>query len=173
MTAKQGLVIALHATSRGFAYAVFEGPFSPYDWGSMTAKGEKNAACLRKLGKLLSRYQPEILLLEEPRSVANRSDRIVRLYKAIVALCASNGVEAAVYRRQDITACFASVGAQTRQEIAEAIARQIPALDHKLPKPRRPWEGESRRMALFCAAALILTHYQLGAYRLFDDLSER
>ena len=170
MTARNPLVFALHATSRGFGYVVFEGPFSPYDWGTVQAKGDKNAVSLRKLEKMLDRYQPETLLLEEPKSVAHRSDRIVRLYRAIVALCAARAIEVAVYLVQDIKGCFASVGATTRQEIAEAVARQIPALDHKLPRPRKPWEGEPRRMALFCAAALVLTHYQLGAGRLFDDL---
>lgn len=172
MTPKIPLVFALHATSRGFGYVVFEGPFSPYDWGLVTAKGDKNVACLRKLEKLLDRHQPETLLLEEPGSVANRSDRIARLYKAATALSAGRTIDVAVYRLQDIKACFASVGARTRHEVAEAIARQIPAFDHKLPRPRKPWESESRRMALFCAAALVLTHFQLGANRLFDHLAE-
>ena len=172
MNARKPLVFALHATARGFGYAVFEGPFSPHDWGSVVAKGDKNAACLHKLDKLLDRHSPELLLLEEPGSVANRSDRIARLYKAVIAACIARNIEVAVLRLQDVKACFASVGARTRQEIAEAVARQIPAFDHKLPRARKPWESESRRMALFCAAALVLTHYQLGAGQLFDDLCE-
>jgi len=170
MSAKLPLVFALHATSRGFSYVLFEGPFAPYDWGSAIAKGYRNAVCLRKLEKLLDRHHPEILLLEEPKDVTNRSGRIVRFYKAIIALCAGRSIEVAIYRYHDVKTCFASVGAQTRQEIAEAVARQVPAFDHKLPRPRTRWQGESRRMALFCAAALVLTHYQLGAQRLLDDL---
>jgi hypothetical protein len=52
-----------------------------------------------------------------------------------------------------------SVGARSRQEIAEAVARSF----DRLPRPRRPWEGPHRRLAIFDAAAVVLTHYQLDA----------
>ncbi len=170
MKARQHLIFALHATSRGFSYVAFEGPFSPYDWSTVVVRGDKNAACLRRLEKLLDRLQPISLLLEEPSSVANRSDRITRLYKAIAAICTTRSIELAVYRLQDIKACFRPVGAVTRQEIAEAVARMIPAFGTDVPRPRKLWNGTSRRMALFCAAALVLTHYQLGASSLFNEL---
>lgn len=171
MIAKNPLIFALHATSRGFGYVVFEGPFAPYDWGTVGARGDKNGVCLQKLEKMLDRFMPETLLLEEARSVANRSDRIARLYKAIVALCVSRSIDVAIYTLGEVKACFASAGARTRQEIAETVARMIDALGHRVPKPRKAWQSEDRRMALFCAAALVLTHFQLGASRLFDDLT--
>lgn len=173
MMPKNPLIFALHATSRGFGYVVFEGPFAPYDWGMVTARGDKNATCLRKLEKMLDRFIPETLLLEEATSVANRSDRIGRLYKAIGNLCISRNIDVVIYKLGDIKACFASVGARTRQEIAETVARQIEAIGHRKPKPRKPWQSEDRRMSMFCAAALVLTHYQLGASSLFDELMER
>ena len=169
MMGKNPMTFALHASARGFSYVVFSGPFSPHDWGTVGAKGDKNSACLHKLEKLLDRYSPEVLVLEEARSVANRSDRIARLYKSIAAICAAHSIDLAVYRLQDIKGCFRSVGANTRQEIAEAVARQLPALDHRVPKPRAQWQSESRRMPMFCAAALALTHYQLGMSDQFDD----
>lgn len=162
MKGQKPLIFALHANSRGFGYVVFDGPFAPYDWGTVSAKGDKNSVSLRKLEKMLDRFAPETLILEEACSVANRSDRIARLYKAIIALCQGRSVDVAIYRLGDIKACFATIGAKTRQEIAEAVARQLPALDHRVPKPRKPWQSESRRMPMFCAAALALTHYQLG-----------
>ena len=170
MIRKTPLVFALHATSRGFGYVVFEGPFTPYDWGTVMARGDKNAVCLRKLEKLLDRTKPETLLLEEAKSVANRSARVARLYQAIASLCQSRGIEVVVYSFGVIKTCFSSTGARTRQEIAETVARQFDAFRHRKPKPRKPWESESRRMPLFCAAALVLTHYQLGATSLFDEL---
>lgn len=170
MKARKPLIFALHANARGFGYVVFDGPFAPHDWGTVIAKGDKNSVCLRKLEKMLDRFTPETLILEEARSVANRSDRIARLYKAVAALCHGRSIDVAVYRLGSIKSCFASIGAQTRQEIAEAVARQLPALDHRVPKPRKPWQSESRRMPMFCAAALALTHYQLGSATLFDEL---
>ena len=60
-------------------------------------------------------------------AACNRSDRITRLYKAIAAICTTRSIELAVYRLHDIKACFRPVGAVTRQEIAETVARMIPA----------------------------------------------
>ena len=174
MRPKSALVFALHATSRGFGYVVFEGPFAPYDWGIVTARGDKNAVCLHRLEAMLDRYAPDILVLEASGKIASqRHDRIARLYKAVTALAANRGIDVTVYTRGHIRACFAAVGAVSRQEIAEAVARLVDAFGHRLPKARKPWESEDRRMALFSAAALVLTHYQLGASTLFDTLREQ
>ncbi len=170
MTPKQPLILAIHATSRGFGYVVFEGVGAPYDWGTVGARGDKNAVCLRKLEIMFDRFSPETLLLEEAKSVANRSARIDRLYTAVASMAANRGIEVAIYKLGQIKACFAQVGAVTRQDIAEAVGRHIDAFRHNMPKPRKPWQSEDRRMAMFCAAALVLTHYQLGASRLFDAL---
>jgi Holliday junction resolvasome RuvABC endonuclease subunit len=173
MTKPLGLTFAVHATSRGFGYVVFEGPFTPYDWGNVVARGNKNAVCLRKLDIMLDRFMPQTLLLEAwGKGTSLRSDRIARLYGALTAMAAGRGIEVLVYGRADIKACFSTMGARTRQEVAEAVARQIDAIGHRLPKTRKPWQSEDRRMALFSAAALVLTHFQFGAARLFDDLSK-
>lgn len=165
MMPKHALVLALHATSRGFGYVVFEGPSSPYDWGMVGAKGDKNAQCLRKIELMLDRFVPETLVLEEATSVANRSVRIKRLYAGIASMAVSRGVEIVIYTLGQIKACFAHVGAVTRQEIAEAVGRHVDALRHRLPKQRKPWQAEDRRMSMFCAAALVLTHFGHVEYR--------
>lgn len=165
MMPKHSLVLALHATSRGFGYVVFEGPLSPYDWGMVGAKGDKNAQCLRKIEMMLDRFMPETLVLEEATSVANRSVRIKRLYAGIASMAVSRGVDIVIYTLGQIKACFAYVGAVTRQEIAEAVGRHVDALRHRLPKPRKPWQAEDRRMSMFCAAALVLTHFGHVEYR--------
>jgi len=171
MKPRTALTFALHATSRGFGYVVFEGPFTPHDWGIVTARGDKNATCLRKIDAMLDQFMPESLLLEAfGKHSSLRSDRITRLYQAIASMAASRGINVSIYSFGDVKACFASVGARTRQEIAEAVGRSIDALGHRLPMARKPWQSEDRRMALFCAAALVLTHFQLGAATLFDDL---
>jgi hypothetical protein len=87
-----------------------------------------------------------------------------------VSLAADRGVEVAIYAKGEVQACFANVGARTRREIAEAVVRHVEAFRPKLPEKRRTWESEDRRMAIFAAAALVLTHYQLGASRLLDGL---
>ncbi len=167
----KGLTLAVHPFKSGLGWVAFEGPFSPFDWGMVRAHRDKNASCLRKVEKLLGRFLPDTLVLEVfDRRISARSDRISNLCRAIVAVASDRGVEVAVYSRGDVRACFASVGARTRQEIAEAVARHVDAFRHQLPEKRRPWDSEDRRMAIFAAGALVLTHYQLGASRLLDDL---
>jgi hypothetical protein len=173
MTVPLGLTFAIHATDRGFGFVAFEGPFTPYDWGIVFARGDKNAVCLRKIEMMLDRFTPETLILEAyGKGTSLRSERIARLYRSTISLAAHKSVNVVVYSRADIKAAFKTVGATTRQEIALAVARHVDAFRHRLPKPRKPWESEDRRMALFSAGALVLTHFRCGAAGLFDDLSE-
>ena len=163
---------ALHATSRGFSYVLFDGPLALKDWGTVHAKGDKNAVCLRHFDQLLADHAPQTLLLEAfGKGTSLRSERIARLYKSMINLAEAVAIGVVVYRLADVKAAFKAVGATTRQEIAEAVGKHIDAFGHQVPKPRKPWESEDRRMALFSATALVLTHYHFGNARLFDDLS--
>lgn len=167
------ITLAVHPDRRGFGWVAFEGPFAVHDWGLAVGRPNKNAACLRRIEALLTRLSPETLVLESfERPGSRRADRITRLCRAIAALAADRGTDVAVYSRKDVVACFGDVGARTRQEIAEAVVRHVDAFRHQLPKPRRRWDDEDRRMALFSAAAIALTHYRLGAATLFEDLKD-
>jgi Holliday junction resolvasome RuvABC endonuclease subunit len=165
------LTFGFHPTSHGFGWVAFSSPLSLYDWGLCEMRHEKNAGCLRKLDRLLSRLEPHILVMEDVGdATARRSERVVRLCKAVVELARGRGINVAVYSRAHVLGAFTPVGAKSRQEIAEAIARSFEELRYRLPKPRRPWDGQPRRMALFDAAAVVLTHFQLGTASLFNDL---
>ena len=168
---RAGCTLAVHPNNRGLGWIAFEGPFSPYDWGTICPKRNLNIKCLRSVEALIVRFVPDTLVLEAfERRDSARKDRIARLCRSIQSLASDRGVEVAIYTRGDVRACFAAVGAQSRYEIAEAVGRHVEALREWLPKRRRPWETEHRRIAVFSAAALVLTHYQLGAGRLYDDL---
>ena len=169
--ARRQLTIGLHSTTRGFGWIAFEGPFAPFDWGLVTVTKDKNPTCLRRIERLLRRLEPETLVVEsfEVRN-STRSERIRRLYQAVVALAADHSIGVAIFTRPDVEACFRPAGARTRHEIAAAVARCIPALRVRLPSPRRLWDAEDWRMALFSAAALVLTSYHLDASSLLDQL---
>lgn len=171
----RALTLAVHANSRGMGWIAFEGPFAPYDWGMVgtPAGRSKNERCLRKIDRLLDRLTPEVLVLEafeKPGSI--RRSRTANLARAIVALAISRNADVAIYSNANVRACFGSVGASTRREVAEAVARQIPAIAHRLPRRRKPWEAEDWWMPLFCAAALALTHYQRETLTLLSQLGK-
>jgi hypothetical protein len=168
----QGLVLAIHPTVRGFGWAALEGPLAPYNGSLVEVSGDKNAACLRRIEQLFNRLQPDALVLEAfGRGKSSRSDRIRRLGRAVVALARLKGIEVVIYARSDVQTSFQLWGARTRREIAEAVARQLPALGRRLPPERKPWKCEDRRMALFASAALVLTYYDQLAREFLRECS--
>lgn len=166
----EGLVLGFQSSSQGFGWAAFSSPLSLYDWGLFHVKKRKNTQSLARLEKLLIRLSPETIVIEAYDHGAKRSDRIVRLCRSVVALAIEQRIEVAIYTREQIKACFGSVGASSRQEIAEAVARSFEALRPRLPKARAAWDAPDRRMAIFDAAAAVQSHYQLDAGRLLNGL---
>ena len=170
--ARQPITLAIHPNARGFGWVAFEGPLTPFDWGLAVVRGDKNSRSLKRIEAMIERLQPETLVLEAfDQHFSKRRARISRLCRATVALAADRGIDIAIYTRQEIAQAFAPLGVVTRHDVAEAVARHFEGLRHRLPKRRRPWQSEDRRMSLFCAAALILTHSQLSVRRLLDDLA--
>lgn len=159
-----GLIMGFHPTSRGFGWIVFEDGVRPIDWGLVSARGDKNAVCLKRLEGLLDRFRPDVLVLEaaDPER-SRRARRIAQLCAAVGEAADARGVETTVYSRADVRTAFAEVRATTRRQIAEAVARHMEAFRHRLPQPRRPWESEAAGESLFAAAALVMTHVRLGA----------
>lgn len=159
---EQDRVMGFHPTARGFGWVVFEGPFRPIDWGLVSARKDKNATCLKRLDALLARFAPEGLVLEAyDRESSRRARRISRLGASVRRAADARGVETVVYHRSQVREAFAESGARTRREIAETVARHLDAFRHRPPPPRKPWDSEDGREALFAAAAVVLTHQRL------------
>ena len=153
------LILAFYPHARGFAYAVFEGPRSPVDWGMSDVSAKQKAQrCLRRLSLLLDQYRPDALLVREV-SGGRTMKRIVHLLAAIDELAESRGVLTVALSRKQVQAAFAYLGSPTRNAIVEAIAKHIPILAPYVPPIRKIWNGEDRRMALFDAAALALSYF--------------
>jgi hypothetical protein len=154
----KGLVLAVHPTTRGFGWVLFESPLAPVDWGIASSKRASNARLAARFERLLKRYDPSVLVLEEFEGGV-RVDRIQRLCRSMIHLAACKGMDTPVYRRNAIRTVFASVGASTRYEIAQVIAQHLEAFSHKMPRRRRVWENPDPRQSLFDAAALALTYF--------------
>lgn len=162
MTAKRyNLVMAFYPNARGFAYAIFEGPFSPVDWGvsDVPRKERRMPATVRRLSDLIGRYRLDCLVLRE-RSAAARSSADI-LVRAAEEIAQRKGVPTYRLSRNDIRRAFADIRTPTRRAIAEAVAMQIREFAPLMPPARKIWNGEDRRMGLFDAAALALAF--LGA----------
>jgi Holliday junction resolvasome RuvABC endonuclease subunit len=169
----RAFALGIHPTARGFGWAVLDGPFSAFDHGHFTAKEpNKNQRCLARLDRLIDEFSPEVLVLESfDKNNSKRSERVGDLGLAIVNLAADRGLSIAVYRKSDVQDAFAAAGARTREEIAEATLRNLPMLSPRRPEKPAPGDGEDKRMAIFSAAALVLTWYHFGSLGLMGDLA--
>ena len=162
MTSKTSeLVLAVHPFTRGFAFALFEAPLSPVDWGIKEFRsGDRNALCLAAFEQLIAQRQPDVVVLLDYAKIPTwPSQRVRRLHRLFQNQAIGRGIEVRSYTRRTIHACFAGTGAVTRYQIAQAIAAQVHAFGHQLPPPRKIWNPEDPRMILFDAASLVMTHY--------------
>ena len=157
---KQGLVLAIHPTSKGFGWALFESPLAPVDWGLTRVNAKRNAGSLARFEKLLLRYEPKVVVFEEfSERPARRVKRIQELCQQMIVVASNRGIYTPIYSRETIRDCFESSGARTRRDIALSISEQIEVFRHRMPRERKRWDSEDVRQSLFDAVALALTYF--------------
>jgi LmbE family N-acetylglucosaminyl deacetylase len=166
------LVLAFCPNTRGFGFVLFEGPFAPVDWGVVWLRGtEKNRIGVQRLAELLARQRPDVVLLEDMfDGTSRRHDRIRELNAAAQQAVSRAGIECVHYSQSQVRAQFAELGAFKRYARAMFIARRIPEFERLglLPPPRKIWNSENPRMAIFDAAALAITFFQEAEERQFE-----
>jgi hypothetical protein len=159
---KPGLVLAIHPTSRGFGWVLFEGPVAPAVWGIATAKINRSAWSMVRFEKLLDQYQPRAVLLEkEDPNGSPASDRVRLLSRDMRGFAANRDIEVHVYSRAEVAVTLVLDENATRSAVVEATADILPILRDRLPSPRKPWQSEDGRRCLFDAAALGIAHYRI------------
>jgi Holliday junction resolvasome RuvABC endonuclease subunit len=156
------LVTAVYLNARGFAFALFEGQLAPLDWGVFEARGRnKEERILSRVDDLFSRYRPDVVVLQDTSSNnAHQPERICRLNAAISEIAEQYGFSIVFFSRADVRQRFGYLGIATKDTIAAAIAKHIPAFERFLPPPRKLWKSEDARMGIFDAAALALTFFE-------------
>lgn len=153
-------VLAVDPTSKGFGFAVLEGPARPIDWGLRQANGDRNRDCVKQAGELIARYRPDVLLVEDTSALGSRRCARVRELTADFRMLAlEHGIRLHRISRRKVQRVFAATGASTKHQIALAIAKRFPELDPRLPPLRKPWMSEDERMAIFDAVAMALAFY--------------
>jgi hypothetical protein len=153
------LVCAIYPSTKGFGYAVFEGPSTLVDWGVKAVRGRpKNLSSLRKIRELLGFYCPDVLVLENYQGRGSRrAKRIQTLINLIAAHAAGKGITTASFSRANVRSSFSLT---TKRDIAEAIGREFPELKPRLPPVRKIWMSEDVRMSIFDAMALAMTFFE-------------
>ena len=154
-------VLAVDPSTRGFGYALFEGPDRLVDWGTKDIRKDKHAAALQKTEELIRRYEPAVLVMEDfGHARSRRNLRVRRLTKQMFALARRSGIKEHALPLVAVYQQFSKRRAQTKYDIASTLAREFPALMLRLPPKRKPWQSEDSRMSIFDAAALAVTYLQ-------------
>lgn len=157
------LVLAVHPTMRGFGWALLESPSSPLDWGMVSAKTGRSIRLAARFERLLTRYQPSVVVFEEFESGhAKRSEHVRFLCRNFIHLAHCHGAQTHVFSRAAVRGCFSTIGAKTRFEIAQAIAQRIDVFKRWLPRRRLTWMPQDERQGLFDAVALALTYFAVS-----------
>lgn len=156
------LALAIDPTSRGFGYALFEGPQTPLDWGVTEIRSDKNENSLERIRKLISFYHPEIIILEDcSKEQGRRCQRVRNLLGRIEEYSRLQKISVVKYSPGRVQEVFSFFDVKTKQQIARKISEWLPDLTSFLPPERKLWMSEDRRMSIFDATALILTYYYL------------
>lgn len=153
------LVLSLSPYTRGFGYAVFEGPLNPVDWGVKEVRTDKNAISLQKIENLIDFYHPDVLVFEDYYGANRRGKRILSLLSLINKLATRKRITTKPYPRLRVRQAFETIGAFTKFEISRAIANEWPELEPYLPPYRKPWMSEDSRMSMFDAISLAVTFF--------------
>ena len=157
-------VLSIYPMIQGFAYILFAGPTNPIDWGIgyiATSNAKRNTKMLSRIEELMTKYQPDAIVIEDYLETRfHRSPRMLRLYRSMTHIAQTKAIDVCRVAKTDVLKCFGTVGAKTKHEIAQAVARQFPEFAHRLPKKRQVWDPQQRTMGLFTAAALAVVFYQ-------------
>jgi hypothetical protein len=161
---RNGRILAIAPSSRGFGFAVMEGGETLVDWGVKSVAGDKNADALKKVGAMISLYKPAVLVLEDASAKWSRRSRRIRdITKTIAAMSATAQMKVALFTRNQVMRFFFEDGVGTKYTIARIIAMRFPEeLGHRLPPKRKPWKSEDYRMGIFDAVALAITKQVRG-----------
>src|SRR5580692_2479503 len=118
-----GLVLAVRPTSRGFGWALFEGPLAPVDWGIATAKVNKSAQCMVRFKQLLDQYHPSALILEKfDDEDVHHSERIRTLAETMRGSANTRAMDTPIYGKKEVSITVTGNAKASRHTVAAAVA---------------------------------------------------
>ena len=157
-------VLSVDPTSKGFGFAVLEGPGQLIDWGVKHVRadgGRRNQDCLEKVAALIVRFQPDVFVVERTGvKGCLRRPRVRRLIKSLLTLARHHDLRVRRISRRTVLRCFSQTSAAKKYQVAVALARQFPELELHLPPERRLGDSEDERMSIFDALALGYASYE-------------
>jgi Holliday junction resolvasome RuvABC endonuclease subunit len=152
--------MAIDPHSRGFGYAIMEGPLELVDFGTIeTRLRKKDERICQQVERLVQVYNPHVVLLPDPKSWKRHGQTTSRLL-AFVVQRYSRQPRVRMILWKEVEKAFSE--ARNKHQMARAVVDLLPQLARWLPPPRKPWMGEDRRVNIFDAVSLALAFFQSG-----------
>ncbi len=145
------------STTRGFAFALTEGPKRLVNWG-LRRRSLSQAEVVNTLKSIVESSRPLFVAFEQEAS-ERKGHRGQRFGKMLAAACREHGVMIRSVESKCVKALAGSLLA-SKWQVAEAVSKRFREIQHKLPKPRRAWQGEDDRIGSFLALAAALTMWE-------------
>ena len=135
---RPSLITAIYLNSRGFGFALFEGPNAPLDWGTVEIRGkEKREKLLARLDVVFARYRPDVVVLQDmTEHGTHRPHRIRRLNETITERAEGYGFPVRFFSRN----VFGDASLMYRQSAKTPSLRQPRSAS-------RHWGASCRRLA--------------------------
>lgn len=170
-------VLSIHPSTRGFGFAVLEGPEVLVDWGICETREDKNGQAIRRITDKIQRYQPDVIVMEDHYGEAcRRCGRVKELIAVILKAALERKIKVRLISRTKVRQAFSDLGPKTKHRIACDVAARFPELTPRLPPARKPWMPEHHNMSIFDALAFALAYFhflerkqRLRLARTFDE----
>lgn len=159
-------LLSISPAPRGFGYVVLEREENQkpqlIDWGVAGCRKNRKDGCLDMAVRLMSRYRPTTLVVEDCRAKKSVRCRAVRVFlRAATERAKVLKIQVRLIGREEIRRAWAERGLLTKEQMAKVIADEFPELRPRLPRHREAWMPEDYRMAMFEAAGLGITYQGL------------
>ncbi len=142
-------ILGVASTTKGFAFAVTEGPRRLVLWGMERGRGAKISASLTRL---LERSRPLFVAFDKLASDKKRSRG--RLFSVFLdRACVSPRVMILPVQATKAVATIQGLPIRTKLDLAKALAVDFRELSHVLPEKRKVWKSEDDRIGVFMALA--------------------
>lgn len=160
-------VLAVDLFSRGFGFAVLDGPNTLSHVGLRGLRGEdRHAICIAKVKQLIDWTEPDVLILLDMREPSShRPESSVRLSDELAHYARATPMNVRLVRWSEVRRTCASSPTASKYEIAQRLAEQFPQLREWLPPKRVPWANEPEGINVFDAVALGVTAHDRSVLR--------
>jgi len=149
-------VLAVDPASRGLGFAVLEEPDVLIDWGFRETRTDRNARCLAHLISMITKFKPDVLVVEDFGTQTRRPARVRELVDALESAANEAGLPCRRISRKCVRAKFPAC--RTKYDVARELANRFSEIKPWCPPTRKIWLTEDPRINIFDALSLAVTH---------------